>query len=80
MELTSLARLILPLQVNVQMFVGYTILVSLTFILLTELSRILITMLEGSKYVLQISPAVIVSVWMDIPLFYIANPHIEIEL
>ena len=53
------------------MFVGYTILVSLTFNLLTELSRILIKMHEGSKYVLQISPAVIVSVWMDMPLFYI---------
>ena len=36
------------------MLVRYTILVSLTFILLSELSRILIKMHEGSKYVLQI--------------------------
>ena len=35
------------------MVVSYTILVSLTFILLTELSQILIEMHEGSKYVLQ---------------------------
>ena len=35
------------------MLVRYTILVSLTFILLSDLSRILIKMHEGSKYVLQ---------------------------
>ena len=34
------------------MLVRYTILVSLTFILLSDLSRILIKMHEGSKYVL----------------------------
>ena len=55
MEFTSLARLNLPLQVTFQMLVSYTILVSLTFILLTELSQILVEMHEGSKYVLQIS-------------------------
>ena len=42
------------LQINFQMFFGYTILVRLTFILLTELSQAPIKMLEGSKYVLQI--------------------------
>jgi hypothetical protein len=44
------------LQINFQMFVGYTILVRLTFILLTELSQAPIKMLEDSKYVLQINP------------------------
>ena len=53
MEISSLARLI-PSPDTFQMLVSYTILVSLTFILLTELSQILIEMHEGSKYVLQI--------------------------